>query len=157
MAKKTSKKPLKKKKKAQKKFTKTQKKKAKRNRDPLASLKKKYHNLNVHEYVDYDYLKSLSEKELLWLNKFTEEEYRAYFNKDKKRHINKKANRKAIYNANNSRNRCIYSRAKGKKQLDFGDMDIIYNAMERENNLTNPEDAIIDMIDKARAGETEES
>lgn len=145
---------MKKKKKTRKKFTKTQKKKAKRNRDPLASLKKKYHNLNVHEYVDYDYIQNLSEKEKLWLNKFTEEEYRAYFNKDKKRHINKKANRKAIYNANNARNRCVYSKAKGRKQLDFGDLDILHNAMEQENNLTNPEDAIIEMIDRSREEES---
>lgn len=99
--------------------------------------------------MDYDYIDKLSEKEKKLLNKFSEEYYRAYFNKDKKS-VNKKASRKAIYDANNARNRCVYTNSRSKKQLDFGNLDLIYEAMEKTNNLTNPEDAIIDMIDKSR-------
>lgn len=100
----------------------------------------------MHEYVDYDYISKLDPKAKAWLDKFTEETYRAYFNDDKPKHLHKKKARKAIYNANNARNRCIYSRARGKKQLDFGD-DAAFDAMESKNNLTNPEDAIISYID----------
>lgn len=91
-------------------------------------------------------MSSLDPKAKAWLDKFTEETYRAYFNADKPRHIHKKQARKAVYGANNARNRCIYSRAKGKKELDFGD-DAAFEAIEGQNNLTNPEDAIIAYID----------
>lgn len=135
---------------AKKIFSKKQKKKAKRNNVPYANLQKKFHNLNVHEYIDYDYVGLLDEKSKAWLDKFTEEEYRAYFNNDKKKHINKKKNRKKIYDANNARNRCMYSRAKGEKKLDYAPNDSLASAIDINNNLTNPEDAIIEVIDKKK-------
>lgn len=128
------------------KFLKKKKKTAKRNNTPNANLLKRYHNLNVQEYIDYDYVSKLSPKDKAWLDKFTEEEYRAYFNEDKPKHINKKKNRKQIYNTNNARNRCIYSRSKGKQELDFGDK-IVLDAIESKNDFTQQEDAIITFID----------
>lgn len=92
----------------------------------------------------------MSDKDKAYLDKFTEEEYRAYFNKDKKRHINKKKARKKIYDANNARNRCIFSRSKGDKKLDYVSSDTLAEAQDSFNNLTNPEDAIIEMIDNKK-------
>lgn len=143
---------------AKKKFTKKIKKNAKRNKTPYANLKKKYHNLNIQEWIDYteEYVKSLPPEDRAYLDKFMEEEYRAYFNKDKKKHINKKANRKAIYSNNNARNRDVYARAKGEKKLVYSTAKSLSEAVDKYNNLTNPEDALIEMIDMKRAMELKE-
>ena len=141
------------------------KKKAKRNQVPFANLQKRFHNLNIHEWIDYDYVTELLSvykthkdqakkdeafKALCYLDKFTEEEYRAYFNKDKKKHLNKKSNRRAIYSTNNARNVDVYARAKGKKALDFSSSDVLSEALEQNNNFLSPEDAMIDMLDNKK-------
>lgn len=62
--------------------------------------------------MDYDYLDKLSDKELEWLNNFTEEYVHANLtHKGKKLHKTKKL-RLDCYNRNNARNRCIWTRAK---------------------------------------------
>lgn len=97
-------------------------KKSKRSQTKYASLQKKFHNLNVHEYLDYDYVTQLTDKEKEFLNKFSEEYYRAYFKKDAKKHLHKKKDRKSVYASNNARNRDLYSEARKKGQLDlFGE------------------------------------
>lgn len=150
---------------AKKTFSKEVKKKAKRNSVPFANLQKRFHNLNIHEWIDFDYVPELisvykthadpAKREealntLLYLDKFVEEEYRAYFNKDKKHHINKKSNRRAIYGNNNARNVDVYARAKGKKELDFSSSDVLSEALEQNNNYLSPEDAMIDMLDNRK-------
>jgi hypothetical protein len=134
------------------------KKKSKRNKVKNASLNPKYHNLSVHEYLDYDYLSSLTDKEKEFLNKFTEEHYRAYFNKDVKKHLHKKKERKSVYNANNARNRCIISRSKKEQNLYYVDTQKAKNLTTLDKaSHRDIEDALITYLDSKSSLEGEES
>jgi hypothetical protein len=96
------------------------------------------------EYLDMDYISSLSEDEKAWLNKFIEEELNASFKNTRKDFNRTKAQKKAIYHKNNARNRCLYGIAKvtgNLKEIVIYDKDI---------KITNPdlvEDALIAAID----------
>jgi hypothetical protein len=70
--------------------------------------------------LDYDYLHKLSESELEWLNKFTEEYVHANLNtKEPKKNLHKtKKLRIDCYNRNNSRNRDVLTRGKVSNKLD---------------------------------------
>jgi hypothetical protein len=91
-------------------------KKSKRAKDPLASLKKQFTLKSRAEEVDYDYLDKLSPSELEWLAKFTNEEIHAAVKSNgKKNTFNKsKEDIKRIYDKNNARNRCTWTREKAK-------------------------------------------
>lgn len=71
---------------------------------------------NRKEYLDYDYIDTLSDEEKDILNKFTSEYYMASFKKDPEDRLNKST--KKAYDANNARNRCMLSNAKSKGLLD---------------------------------------
>jgi hypothetical protein len=65
------------------------------------------------------YFHKLSPEEKEWMNSFVEEEVCANFN-HKGTKINKtKKDRKKIYDKNNARNRCIYTREKAQDKLKF--------------------------------------
>lgn len=66
------------------------------------------------ELLDYDYLDKLSEKELEWLNKFTEEYVNATLNtKNPRKNLHRtKSLKKDCYDRNNARNRDVLTRQK---------------------------------------------
>jgi hypothetical protein len=70
------------------------------------------------ELLDYDYLHKLDERELEWLNKFTEEYVNANIDtaKPKKNLHRNKTLRKDCYERNNSRNRDVLTRQKASNR-----------------------------------------
>jgi hypothetical protein len=117
-------------------------------------------NLKIrHELIDFDYLHKLSEKDKLWLSTFMREYVSADF-----RHLGKKLNKgkkvvKAIYDANNARNRDSFSVTKSNGMLkgmngsDLGREDNKNTGKElgmssSKTTLANPtEDALIEVLD----------
>lgn len=101
--------------------------------DPSVNLKTRT------DTIDYDYLSQLNEKELKFLNKFTEEYNNAYYQKGK-RALNK--NRKEIYNKNNARNRCVYTKHKAYGALLYSEdhkteLDNVTDGKSFENNIND--------------------
>lgn len=99
--------------------------------DPSLNLKSRT------ELLDYDYLHKLSEKDLEWLNKFTEEYVNANIDTDKPRknlHKNKSL-RKDCYDRNNSRNRDVLTRQKASNKAIYLEeiMEKGYDEQERLN------------------------
>jgi hypothetical protein len=73
---------------------------------------------NRQEYEDYDYLHKLSPSEYKWLRKF----HREYLNADFKHTgplMRSKKSRRACYDANNARNRDLYSFLRVRHKLMF--------------------------------------
>lgn len=72
------------------------------------ALLRKYARRHVRDFVDFDYLKKLSPEEMLWLEKFSNEFYRAHFRKDVD-HVHNDDARQQLYQTNNERHRDIWS------------------------------------------------
>src|SRR6267142_2579106 len=111
------------------------KKSNKRSRTKYPALDPSVNLLSRQELInDYDYLHKLSEKDLTWLNKFTEEYVNASFSKDNKKNLHKtKTLKKDCYNKNNSRNRCIFSKEKASSILNY-----LEDMGSKKQNLTEP-------------------
>lgn len=94
--------------------------KEKKRRDKIKhpALNKKYSPKVRQEYIDYDYLDKLSPEEKDWLNKFSEEYINARFNGDETDIDQSAEGRKASYDRNNARNRCLYSQLKVRRMND---------------------------------------
>jgi hypothetical protein len=118
-------------------------KNSKRSRAAFPNLQKKFHNLNVHEFLDYDYIGQLSTEEKKWFDKFNEEYYRAYFNKKTNKHVHKKAQRKEVYSANNARNRDLYAQSLKTRTLELVEDSKTY----MEKAVENYEDELIECLD----------
>lgn len=88
------------------------KKKNRRSQKKYPALDPQYNLKTRQALLDYDYLDKLSEKEMKWLNKFTEEYVNASFPKGRgKKHLHKSQELKRdCYNRNNARNRDILTR-----------------------------------------------
>lgn len=88
------------------------------------------------ELIDYDYLDKLDEKQLQWLNDFTEEEIIAAVDKNpRKNRFNKTRKKvKECYQRNNARNRDVVSRQKAGKVLKYLD-DIKGRGYSEEDRL----------------------
>jgi hypothetical protein len=86
--------------------------------------------------LDYDYLSKLSEEELLWLNKFTEEYVNASFDTSKPRnnlHRTKSA-RKDCYDRNNARNRDVLTRQRAQNKTVYLE-DVVQKGKDEEDRL----------------------
>jgi hypothetical protein len=83
--------------------------------DPSLNLKSRT------DLLDYDYLTKLSDDELKWLNKFTEEYVNASFDTARPRNNlhRTKAGRKDCYDRNNSRNRDVLTRQKAQNKTVY--------------------------------------
>jgi hypothetical protein len=88
------------------------------------------------ELLDYDYLHKLDEKELEWLNKFTEEYVNANINTEKpKKNLHRnKALRKDCYDRNNARNRDIITRQKASNRTVYLE-DILEKGYDEQDRL----------------------
>lgn len=117
------------------------------------ALVKKYNPKVRQEYIDYDYLDKLSESELTWLNKFSEEYINARFTNGSSDIDQTPEGRKAAYNRNNARNRCLYSQLKVRRMNDklvnYDDFkNVIEDWMDQDRSETNyMENAYIDFLD----------
>jgi hypothetical protein len=102
------------------------------------------------EYLDYDYLDKLSEKELKWLNDFTEEENNATFNSGEKTFNKSKKAKKKIFDRNNARNRCQQSIARKDKKLLMTGSATLLKYKESTQEVHNPnelEEAMVEYLD----------
>lgn len=101
----------------------TKKRPTRRSKAKYAALQPELNLKTRYEEIDYDYVNQLSDKDKEWLNNFTEEYVNANMNhKGKKLHRSKK-DKKLCYDRNNSRNRCILTRAKaGGKSVNLDDI-----------------------------------
>jgi hypothetical protein len=110
----------------------------------MAKKKKRYvlNNTRVSklkkDFLDYDYVNSLSNDEKKWLNKFTEEYYQGYFRKSRGKirdSLHKTdSQRRSCYNQNNANNRDLYA---------------ILKATDLFNNVDGDSDKIIQTLSKA--------
>lgn len=81
-----------------------------RKKDKLAGLKPGSHRRGSRDFVDFDYVEELTDDEKVWLEKFAQEYYRAYFENDGgDLHPEKSPERKICYDANNARNRDLWN------------------------------------------------
>lgn len=105
--------------------------------------------------IDYDYVDKLSEEEKQWLNNFTEEFIGGSFNKNKKQ-IHPDELKKDCYGRNNSRNRCVYSRAQARNNVKD-----VSNKKSDESEFIkmadNYEDFLIGYIDYKKEQENNEN
>lgn len=100
-----------------------------------------------NDYADYDYLDKLDLKSLNWLKGFNREYVNADFKHNYKKLYKNKTAKRAIYNLNNARNRCLYNLTKATFELYF-----CYEIADTENSLFNAnsttyEDFLIAMLD----------
>lgn len=65
------------------------------------------------------YFHKLTPEEKKWMNSFMEEENNANFNHNGPKLNKTKEEKKKIYNRNNARNRCIFTREKAQDKLNF--------------------------------------
>jgi hypothetical protein len=86
--------------------------------------------------LDYDYLHKLSEEELAWLNKFTEEYVHANLNTEKpKSNLHRtKSMRKDCYDRNNARNRDVLTKQKAQNKNVYLD-DIKQKGKDEQNRI----------------------
>lgn len=122
------------------------KKKRKENKrfnvEPKTALRSRY-----EELLDIaSYYNKLNPKEKEWMDKFASEYVSADIKRSGKNPLHKgKAARKICFDKNNSRNRDIYNKSKAAGKLDY--VDDLSNK-EKNKLSVNPEDAIIECIDK---------
>lgn len=115
-------------------------KKSARDKTKFAGLKPHFSLKRRADLLDFDYINKLNDKEKAWLNAFIEEEVHSKFNHDgRKLNKTKKAKRK-IYNANNARNRCIFTRAKASHLLDT-----LYDSNDYQNQIGGD---LLDLVEK---------
>lgn len=115
------------------------------------ALHKRYNPKVRQEYIDYDYLDKLNPEELDWLNKFSEEYINARFQGDETDIDKSPEGRKAAYDRNNARNRCLYSQLKVRRMNDkLLNYDDVVNIVEETQELPPSyiEDAYLDYMDE---------
>jgi hypothetical protein len=93
-----------------------------RSKQKYPALMVNYNLKRRAEFIDYDYLDKLNDKEKRFLNKFTEETVNASF-KPSGNIIKSKRGKRKIYNENNARNRDILTRKKITASLEYLDDD----------------------------------
>lgn len=107
----------------------TKKKKTSRQSLKYPALSPQHNLLTRFDEIEdvASYAHTLNEKDREWLNSFIEEEVCANFNHKgpKLNDQNDPATRSRIYDRNNARNRCIYTREKAQSCLNYlEDLDI---------------------------------
>lgn len=119
--------------------------KKRRDRDQHPALLKKNIPRVRQEYLDYDYLDQLNEKEKDWLNKFTEEYLNDSFKHDETDIQSYEKYGKDCNDMNNARNRCLYGALKNKANK-FNNKKLV----NYDNILTDIEEEMGKEIDPMR-------
>lgn len=123
-----------------------------RNKIKNPNLIKKYNSRVRQEYIDMDYLDQLSEEDLAWMNQFMGEYNNASFNNDETDLDQSIEGKKASYDRNNARNRCLFGQVKSKvantNLLNYENVvNMVEEEMARDINPANVENAYIDFLD----------
>lgn len=111
------------------------KSKSRRSKVKYPNLNRAYNLKTRSEVIDYDYIDKLSEKDKAYLDKFTKEYVGASMDKNPKKNLHKnKRLRKSCYDANNSRNRDVLTRAKAMGKALYIE-DVVTNEVELNDLL----------------------
>jgi hypothetical protein len=134
---------------------------SKRRGDKYPGLNPEMHPKNRAEYIDFEYVKKLSDEEKAWLSKFSDEYYGATFakvgdwNGRRKDFHRLKKDRKACEHRNNSRNRDTLSLNKSLGRVDDLDNKLIQATQVKNNNPGDHEDRVIELLDLKMQAEEE--
>lgn len=97
-------------------------------------MEKKLNRVNIQQWLDFDYLDKLTDKEKAWLSQFCSEYYSADFRtKDRSPLHKSKKKKREIYNSNNARNRDTTTLLSCYRMLDG--MDKMDASKESEQEL----------------------
>lgn len=130
------------------------KKKTNRSKAKYPGLEKRFTSRIRQEYLDYDYLDKLSDKDKEWLNNFTEEYLGANFKHPGKKMHKRKREQRELYNNNNARNRCAYGTSKVTGSVinyDFNELHELIEGQQSVNETNYLEEALIEFIDSKTA------
>lgn len=118
-------------------WQKTPKKKYnKRNADKFAALKPHLNLKSRSELLDYDYLDKLSDKERLWLARFTDETIHAKFDHTGPKIYKTKKAKRQIYGTNNARNRDVLTMGRAAYTMgNIDDLDIKDDTEQQDRTL----------------------
>lgn len=119
----------------------------------LWGLEKLTFNKAAQQYMDWDEkmtqdLKNNPEA-AAWYSKFNEEYFGNTLDKDWRKNLHMKETKYDIYNATNARNRDMYNKRFKYNEGDIGLEQIV--SSETFTQFMNPEDALIESMDKAEA------
>lgn len=124
-----------------------------RNKEKFPALNAKRAVFNRRDLLQVDYLDKLNDREKDWLNRFNEEFVIANFN-HKGRSLDKtKKAKKAAYDSNNARNRCLYNKAKSTGMLDNVPSQDYFNSKLKDISIDtyeHIEDVLIRRIDESK-------
>jgi hypothetical protein len=109
-------------------------------------LEKRFNLKNRQGEIDYDYLHKLSQEELDWLNRFSEEYIGANFNHPGELIDQTPEGKKLAYNRNNARNRCIYSLSEAKSCIIQWDQKQIERYVEKTQRTDICEEDVLILI-----------
>lgn len=127
--------------------TKEKKKSTRRSRTKYPGLTKEVTSRVRREFLDMDYIDKLNEEEKKWLNNFMEGHLHANINKENRKMFKRKKDRKAVYDANNARNRDTTAITKQSGYLlNYGNMSIVIEE-NQEVKKDGYEDAVIEVLD----------
>lgn len=125
------------------------------------ALKQKFNSRILSEHIDYDYLDQLSNEELDWLNKFTEEFHKASYKHDGTDIQDYDTYGKDSNDRNNAQNRCLYGHLRNKadrynnqKLLSYESLvqstdptKSLENELSKEVNPASMEEAYVDFLE----------
>lgn len=100
-------------------MTKNLKKKNRRSTLKYPGLDPSVNLITRQDEILVDYVHKLNDKEKEFLNSFNEEWVNANFSHKGEKLYTSKKDKKACYDRNNARNRCIYTKAKASEHLDY--------------------------------------
>ena len=117
-----------------------------RNKEKNVTFNTQRQVANRRDLLEVDYVSKLNDSEKDWLNRFNEEFALANFNHSGKKLDKSKKAKKAAYDSNNARNRCLYNKAKSTGLLDNAPSEAYLAAKIDANNVATPseiEDALL--------------
>lgn len=135
------------------------KKRKQKERSKFPGLNKRVNSKTRHEYIDFDYIDQLNDKEKQWLSNFMEEYMSGNFNHPGRIFHKSHKSKKECYHRNNARNRDVVAVQKATGRLRHVDKPT-YAFMETGGNAVPPvdtnEDTLISLIDMQSEGITPE-
>lgn len=115
----------------------------------LWGLEVRTFNKAAQQYMDQDYVGKLNDEEKQWLSTFNNEFYGNTLNKDWRKNLHYKGNKKAIYDQTNARNRDMYNNLYKYNEGDIREnhsLELLINS-KIDQSHTNPIDAYNETID----------
>lgn len=126
-----------------------------RNKEKYAALNFKRQVKTRLDQLDTDYLDQLNPEQKDYLNRFLEETVITNFQHKGEQLYD---NRKPFYDANNARNRCLYTKAKAMGLLFNASTSEALSSIMDDNEVSSnsQEDAMLESVTLKRSGDWEE-